>query len=92
MPGPKSGVHGLACLAREGTEVRRSCATVPSAFPSDIDFDVGPYDYSAELDSQVRFLKVKMLLSDVDYSNVILRPFPVSLLRNRRSSKSGTLL
>ena len=36
--GPKSGVHGLICLDveasvdREGTEVRRSCATVPSVF------------------------------------------------------------
>ena len=30
MPGPNSGVRSLLCLDREGTEVRRSHATVPS--------------------------------------------------------------
>ena len=32
MPGPKSGVHGLKCIDREGDGVHQSCAAVPSAY------------------------------------------------------------
>ena len=33
VPGPKSGVYGKMSVDREGIEVRRSCATVPSVVP-----------------------------------------------------------
>ena len=69
MPGLKSGVHEKTCVVREGTEVRRSCATVPSAFPP-CSFDLGLYCVFAELDGQVA-----LSVNEVSYFSFKLRVF-----------------
>ena len=76
MPGPKSGVHGKTCVVREGTEVRRSCAAVPSAFPP-CGFGVGLHGVSTELDGQGAFglFNVGPLLHYVYYGSFVLTHF-----------------
>ena len=56
--------------------MRRSCATVPSAFPSGVVVDVGPYDDSLGI------FNVMLLLNIVNYNCVILPLFPGSWLLN----------
>ena len=77
MLGPKSGVHGKTCVVREGTEVRRSCAAVPSAFRP-CGFDVGLHGVSTELDGQGPFglFNVGPLLHCLYYRSFVLTHFP----------------
>ena len=69
MPGPISGVHEETCVVREGTEVRRSCAAIPSPFPP-CGFDVGLHGVSAELDGHVA-----LGFNEVNYCSFNLRLF-----------------